>query len=51
MLAEDEAGAIDAVSLADAEAERPSESAPAGGATSATSASSDRPPGSEPEPT
>jgi ribonuclease G len=54
MLAEDEAGAIDAVSLADAEAERPSESAPAGGATSAASAASavsDRPPGSEPEPT
>jgi hypothetical protein len=50
MLAEDEAGAIDAVSLADAEAERPSESAPAGGA-GATSATSDRPPGSEPEPT
>jgi ribonuclease G len=48
MLAEDEAGAIDAVSLADAEAERPSESAPAAPATSATS---DRPPGSEPEPT
>jgi ribonuclease G len=50
MLAEDEAGAIDAVSLADAEAERPSESAPAGGAGAATAAS-DRPPGSEPEPT
>jgi ribonuclease G len=50
MLAEDEAGAIDAVSLADAEAERPSEAAPAGAAT-ATSATSERPPGSEPEPT
>jgi ribonuclease G len=47
MLAEDEVGAIDAVSLADAEAERPSESAPAG----AASAASDRPPGSDPEPT